>query len=238
MAGRVNTAADLNRPVLEVDFASGRGELVRLDLATGAIDWSVDLDTMPLGAMTISNDLLFTTLFDGRLVAHSLEDGSEVWSSRLPAGTNSPVAIAGDRLVTAAGFPQGAGQKPQLVSFQLNGEQVTPPAAGDGDAAGETDNGDDSAADGGVIEVGVVEGALRFDPSELTAEAGMVTFRFDNTEATPHDFVIRKDGERVGGTDLLSNESAEVTVELEPGQYTYVCTPHESAGMTGTLTVS
>ena len=129
LPGQVKNAAGLNRPVAEVDFATGKGELVRLDLATGAIDWSVDLDTMPFGSITISNDLLFTTLFDGRLVAHSLEDGSEVWSEMLPAGTNSPVAIAGERLVTAAGFPQGAGQKAALVVFQLNGEPVTPPAA-------------------------------------------------------------------------------------------------------------
>jgi alcohol dehydrogenase (cytochrome c) len=127
LAGLVNKPADLNRPVAQVDFKTGKGELVRLDLATGAIDWSVDLDTMPFGAATVTNDLLFTTLFDGRLVAHSLEDGSEVWSTKLPAGTNSPVAIAGDRLVTAAGFPQGAGQKPVLVAMQLDGEQVTPP---------------------------------------------------------------------------------------------------------------
>ena len=236
LPGLVKEAADLNRPVPAVDFASGRGELVRLDLATGAIDWSVELDTMPLGAMTVSNDLLFTTLFDGRLVAHSLGDGSEVWSSRLPAGTNSPLAIAGDRLVTAAGFPQGAGQEPALVTFQLNGERVTPLPTGDG--ADEPDTGDGSEAGGSAIEVGVVEGALRFDPSELSAEAGEVTFRFNNTEAMPHDFVIVKDGERVAGTELISNESAELTVELEAGGYTFICTPHESAGMTGTLTVS
>ncbi len=238
LPGLVKNASGLNRPVPEVDFATGKGELVRLDLATGAIDWSVDLDTMPFGSITISNDLLFTTLFDGRLVAHSLEDGSEVWSSRLPAGTNSPVAIAGDRLVTAAGFPQGAGQKPALVVFQLDGERVTPPAAGDGSEGGETGGDEGDQADASVIEVGVVEGALRFDPSELSAEAGEVTFRFNNTESMPHDFVVVKDGERVGGTELISNESADVTLELEPGEYTYICTPHESAGMTGTLTVT
>lgn len=127
LPGLVKKPEDLNRPVAQVDFPTGKGELVRLDLATGAIDWAVDLDTMPFGAATVANDLLFTTLFDGRLVAHSLEDGSEVWSTKLPSGTNSPVAIAGDRLVTAAGFPQGAGQKPALVVFQLDGEQVTPP---------------------------------------------------------------------------------------------------------------
>jgi outer membrane protein assembly factor BamB len=234
LPGQVKKAADLNRPVLEVDFAQGRGELVRLDLASGEIDWSVELDTMPLGAMTISNDLVFTTLFDGRLVAHSLEDGSEVWSTKLPAGTNSPVAIAGDRVVTAAGFPQGAGQEAALVVFQLNGERVTPPTPADEEASGDQGG----PADADVIQVGVVEGALRFDPSELSAEAGQVTFRFNNTEAMAHDFVIEQDGERIGGTDLISNDSADVTVELEPGEYTFYCTPHRGAGMTGTLTVT
>jgi outer membrane protein assembly factor BamB len=233
LPGQVNKPADLNRPVLEVDFADGKGELVRLDLATGEIDWSVKLDTMPLGAATVANDLLFTTLFDGRLVAYSLEDGSEVWSSKLPAGTNSPVAIAGDRVVTAAGFPQGAGQKAALVVFQLNGERVTPPTPEDAEASG-----DQGQAGADAIQVGVVEGALRFDPSELSAEAGQVTFRFNNTEGVAHDFVIEQGSERIGGTDLISNDSADVTVELEPGEYTFYCTPHRGAGMTGTLTVT
>jgi outer membrane protein assembly factor BamB len=234
LPGLAKKPADLNLPVLPVDFADGKGELVRLDLATGKIDWSVDLGTMPLGAATISNDLLFTTLFDGRVVAHSLEDGSEVWSAKLPAGTNSPLTIAGDTLVTAAGFPQGKGQKPELVVFKLNAERITPAPSGN---TGQGNTGGGSARSG-VIQVAVVEGALRFDPSKLTAKAGEVTFRFNNTEAMGHDFVIEKNGERIAGTKLISNDSAEVTVNLEPGEYRYICTPHESAGMTGTLTVT
>ena len=239
LPGHFNKPADLNRPVAEVDFTEGKGEIVRLDLATGQIDWSVELDTMPFGAVTISNDLLFTTLFDGRVVAYSLDDGSQVWSARLPAGTNSPLAIAGDTLVTAAGFPQGAGQEAELVVFKVGAERITPPSPGSGDDQGDT-SAEDGANDGaaGAIEVGVVDGELRFDPSELTADAGNVTFRFDNTQSTPHDFVIEKDGERLAGTELISNDSAEISVELEPGEYTFICTPHESAGMTGTLTVS
>ena len=62
---------------------------------------------MPFGAMTVSNDLVFDDAFDGTLRAYSIEDGSEVWTSDLGAGTNSPLAIAGDTLVTAAGFHQG-----------------------------------------------------------------------------------------------------------------------------------
>ena len=132
LPGHFKKPVDLNRPVAEVDFAEGTGEIVRLDLATGQIDWSVDVDTLPLGGVTVSNDLLFTTLFDGRVVAYSLDDGSEVWSAQLPAGTNSPLAIAGDTLVTAAGFPQGAGQKAELVVFGVGAERVTPPTPDEG----------------------------------------------------------------------------------------------------------
>lgn len=125
----VKKPADLNLSVGNVDFPSGTGDLVRLDLATGAVDWSIKLDSMPFGAATVSNDLVFTTLYDGRVVAYSTADGSQVWSATLPAGTNSPLAIAGDRLVTAAGLPQGPTEKPALVVFQLNGQPVTPPSA-------------------------------------------------------------------------------------------------------------
>ena len=229
LPGRVNKAADLNRPVLEVDFATGKGELVRLDLATGAIDWSVELDTMPLGAMTVSNDLLFTTLFDGRLVAHSLEDGSEVWSSRLPAGTNSPVAIAGD----GSSRPQ-ASRRAQARSRRSSSSGST--ASGSrlpGGGAMQTRGGRgrrEAAHRGGVVEVGSFPARSASTRPSSAVEAGEVTFRFDNTEAMAHDFVIEKDGERIGGTEFISNESAEVTVELEAGEYTFYCTPQSPRG--------
>lgn len=122
LPGHVKTAADLNKPVLPVDFTEGGGAIVALDVGTGEIRWQKELDQMPFGAMTVSNDLVFTTTFDGKLRAYSIEDGSEAWASDLGAGTNSPLAIAGDTLVTAAGFPQGAGQKAQLVVYKLNAE--------------------------------------------------------------------------------------------------------------------
>lgn len=122
LPGHVKTAADLDKPVVPVDFAEGTGTIVALDVATGEVTWEHDIDQMPFGAMTVSNDLVFTTTFDGKLRAYSIDDGTEVWTSDLGAGTNSPLAIAGDTLVTAAGFPQGAGQEAQLVVFKLNEE--------------------------------------------------------------------------------------------------------------------
>jgi outer membrane protein assembly factor BamB len=123
LPGHVKTPADLSKPVLPVNFPEGTGTIVALDVATGEIEWQTDIDQMPFGAMTLSNDLVFTTTFDGKLRAYSVDDGSEVWTSELGAGTNSPLAIAGDTLVTAAGFPQGAGQKAQLVVYKLNADE-------------------------------------------------------------------------------------------------------------------
>jgi outer membrane protein assembly factor BamB len=119
----VKTPADLSKPVLPVEFPEGTGAIVALDVATGEILWETNVDQMPFGAMTLSNDLVFTTTFDGKLRAYSIEDGTEVWTSELGAGTNSPLAIAGDTLVTAAGFPQGAGQEARLVVYKLNADE-------------------------------------------------------------------------------------------------------------------
>jgi hypothetical protein len=41
-----------------------------------------------------------------------------VWQKQLPAGTNSPLAINGNLLVTAASFPSGK-QKAQIVAYRL-----------------------------------------------------------------------------------------------------------------------
>lgn len=77
---------------------------------------------MALGAATISNDLVFTTTFDGKVIALSRDNGSVVWQDDLPAATNAPLTIAGDTLVTAASFPQESGESgPKVVAYRLAG---------------------------------------------------------------------------------------------------------------------
>ena len=123
LPGHVKTPADLDKPVLPTDLSEGSGTIVALDVATGEIKWQQEIAQIPFGAMTVSNDLVFTTTFDGKVRAYSTADGTEVWADELGAGTNSPLAIVGDTLVTAAGFPQGEGQKAQLVVYKLDAEQ-------------------------------------------------------------------------------------------------------------------
>ena len=116
LPGQVKKAADLNRPVLEVDFATGKGELVRLDLATGEIDWSVELDTMPFGAATSRTTSCSRRSSTGALVAHSLEDGSEVWSTRAAGGHELAARNRRRQARHRRGLPAGRGQEPQLSS--------------------------------------------------------------------------------------------------------------------------
>ncbi len=50
---------------------------------------------MPLGAATVSNDLVFTTLYNGVLIALDRYTGAIVYRTLLPTSTNAPIAIAG-----------------------------------------------------------------------------------------------------------------------------------------------
>ena len=99
-------------------YSTGKGEMVALDLATGKILWDRKLPQMAFGDATVTNDLVFTTTYDGKLFALNRGTGAIVWQKQLPAGTNSPLAINGNLLVTAASFPSGK-QKAQILAYRL-----------------------------------------------------------------------------------------------------------------------
>jgi outer membrane protein assembly factor BamB len=123
------------------DVAQGKGEMDALDLATGEVKWKREFDHAVYGAATLVNDLVFTTTFDGTLYALDADTGDIVWDTKLQAGTNATVAVAGDTLLTAASFPQGKSQKAEIVAYRLDanggGEQQveTPEPTEDGGGA-------------------------------------------------------------------------------------------------------
>jgi plastocyanin len=250
LPGEAKTTKDLSSPVLPVDFAKGKGQIMALNMKDGSTKWKVDYPTLPLGAMTVSNDLVFTTTLDGKVHAYTKEDGKEVWSDDMKVGTNSPLAIAGDYLFTAAAFPQGKGQKSMFYVYKIGATETTPPVSKNADSTGSSAEGDDAddtaaqspeAAEGGQsVDVTVKEGELKFSTDKLQAKAGKVTFTFTNPDSIAHDFQVKdKDGKNLGGTKLISNGDKDtVTIDLKAGDYEFYCTPHESAGMKGDLTVS
>jgi len=110
------------------NFADGKGEMLALDLGTGRVIWDTKLPQMPDGDATVANDLVFTTTFDGYVVAFKRTDGSIVWKKKLTAATNAPIAIAGDTLITAASFPGGKGQTTQVIAYRLGAHGSATPA--------------------------------------------------------------------------------------------------------------
>jgi alcohol dehydrogenase (cytochrome c) len=101
-------------------FSEGKGELVALDLATGRIKWSHPLDASPYGAASVTNDLVFTTTFDGTLHAVNTRTGRTAWQAKLPAHTNSAVAIHDRYVLTGSGWPQGPGETAEIVAYELD----------------------------------------------------------------------------------------------------------------------
>lgn len=88
------------------------------------------------------------------------------------------------------------------------------------------------------VQVGASEFAFAVAPAEV--KSGSITFAVDNTGHAPHDFHISGNGVEQGTPKIDGGQSAQLTVELAPGTYSYKCTVpgHERLGMTGSLTVT
>ncbi len=96
------------------------GELVALDVETGAVKWKREFPESPAyGFTTVSNDLVFATTADGKVHAFETDSGRPAWQATLPAGTNAGVMLEGDMLIAPAGLPMVEGQTPQLVAYRL-----------------------------------------------------------------------------------------------------------------------
>ena len=73
--------------------------------------------------MTVSNNLVFTTLWNGTLIALNRSTGAIVYRHTLPTTTNAPLAVFGNTVLVPAGGPEtsatGGGGDPQLVAYTL-----------------------------------------------------------------------------------------------------------------------
>jgi outer membrane protein assembly factor BamB/mono/diheme cytochrome c family protein len=94
------------------------GAVAAVEVSTGQKLWETELHQPSFGAATVSNDLVFTTLYDGTIVALSREDGSILWEEKLPGGTNSPLVIERATLIAINSVPTGSA-KPQIVAYRL-----------------------------------------------------------------------------------------------------------------------
>ena len=105
--------------------ATAPGVMVAIDQDTGKIKWQHQFAHTPYGAATVTNDLVFTTTFDGTIWALNKNTGAAVWHHKLPAGSNSPVAIDGDYVLTGAGFPEAQEPEGRVRRLQDRREGMT-----------------------------------------------------------------------------------------------------------------
>ena len=96
----------------------------------------------------------------------------------------------------------------------------------------------EEAAAGSLAIAAPADGALRYEPKALEAEAGKVTIAFDNPSQVPHAVEVEGNGVEEE-TETVTAGKATLALDLKAGEYELYCPVgnHKEAGMTGTLTV-
>lgn len=98
--------------------------------------------------------------------------------------------------------------------------------------ATSSDSGGNTGGSGGKT---LTQVNYQFAPAKLIVRQGDTITVSDTNPTTPHTFTVE-------GTDIdVANDaqsSQEVTIDLDPGTYTFFCRFHRTQGMEGTLTVT
>jgi alcohol dehydrogenase (cytochrome c) len=97
------------------------GAVVAVNATTGAVEWSTKVDGLPDGDATVSNNLVFAPLFEGKLVALNRSTGAVVFTQQLPKTENSPIAIAGGTIIVPDGGPKHKtlSGKSQIIAYAV-----------------------------------------------------------------------------------------------------------------------
>ena len=106
-------------------YNQGTGDLVAVNEATGSVEWDDRLPSSPFGAVTLANNVVFTTTYDGMLRAFNASTGAELWHTGLGSNTNAPVTVVGDTVLTASSFAAASGN-PMIIAYRLGAHGTLP----------------------------------------------------------------------------------------------------------------
>ncbi|HZA89564.1 MAG TPA: plastocyanin/azurin family copper-binding protein [Solirubrobacterales bacterium] len=113
----------------------------------------------------------------------------------------------------------------------------------DEEAAAPAETATETEAPAGAQTVGMTE--FEFEPNDLTASQGDA-ITAENTGSTVHNLTIEEgpdpekaSPELAATPDVDAGQSGELTVDVDPGEYSIVCTiaNHRELGMIGTIKV-
>jgi plastocyanin len=112
---------------------------------------------------------------------------------------------------------------------------ATPLAAGCG--GGDEGGMAEQPAAAQTIQISATD--FQFDPRELTADPGEISFELTNDGQSPHALEVEGGGVEAKSDTIDPGASTTLTVSLEEGEYEIYCPvgDHKDRGMTGTLVV-
>ncbi len=122
----VNGVAESGK-AFQASIPRATGEMIAVSQATGKIEWDDHLPSTPYGAATITNNVVFTTTYNGHLYAFNTATGAILLNTPLSAGSNAPVTINGDYLITAAAVPLSG--KALIIAYKLGAHGKLPHTA-------------------------------------------------------------------------------------------------------------
>ncbi len=112
----------------EASIPKATGQMIAVSQDTGKIEWDDQLPSSPHGAATITNNVVFTTTYNGHLYAFNAATGAILLNTPLSAGTNAPVTIAGDYVIAGAAVPL-SGQS-LIIAYKLGATGKLPHTVG------------------------------------------------------------------------------------------------------------
>ena len=106
------------------------GEMAAVSQDTGTVIWDTPLPSSPYGAATVTNNVVFTTTFKGYLYALNATTGAILFSTPLSAGSNAPVAVAGDYVIAGAGVALSSTQRNMIIAYKPGATGKLPDTVG------------------------------------------------------------------------------------------------------------
>ena len=217
----------------EEAVAGGHGELASAaPAAGGTFDVSGKEFAFDPKEATVAGGLVTINLTNTGTVAHTLilegvPDFSTIAATKGETGTGTATLEPGEYVY----YCDEKGHR----TAGMEGKLTVTPAAG-GAAAPKAAAA--APAGGGGEELEVTGTEFAFDPKELSAPAGPVTFKLKNTGTVVHTLLLENVADL---KKIVSAKGATTagTVTLKPGEYVYYCdeTGHRVAGMEGKLKV-
>ena len=100
-------------------FDHAVGEVVAVNQDTGTVIWDTPLPSSAFGAATVTNDVVFTTTFEGYLYALDATSGAILFKTPMSAASNAPVAVDGDYVIAGAGYALSSTQRNMIIAYKL-----------------------------------------------------------------------------------------------------------------------